>query len=77
MYLSSYRWKQLFELEKQQRDQLESQIKEARERLLEEEGFAVKDWHTQQLRFVHETFGCVIVGLWGRGIYTGQWSVAS
>jgi len=46
----SQRWKQLFELEKQQRDQLESQIKEARERLLEEEAFAMKDWHTQQLR---------------------------
>ena len=44
------RWKQLYDLEKQQRDQLENQIKEARERLLEEETFAVKDWQTQQLR---------------------------
>jgi len=46
----SQRWKQLYDLEKQQRDQLENQIKEARERLLEEETFAVKDWQTQQLR---------------------------
>lgn len=46
----SQRWKQLYDLEKQQREQLENQIKEARERLLEEEAFAVKDWQTQQLR---------------------------
>jgi len=46
----SQRWKQLYELEKQQRDQLESQIVEARERLLEEEQFAAKDWQTAQLR---------------------------
>merc|ERR1719431_2176322 len=46
----SQRWKQLYELEKTQREQLEEQIKEARGRLLEEEGFAMKDWQTQQLR---------------------------
>lgn len=46
----SQRWKQLYDLEKTQREQLEEQIKEARGRLLEEEGFAVKDWQTQQLR---------------------------
>ena len=51
MPLNNFRWKQLYELEKQQRDQLENQIKEARERLLEEESFAVKDWQTQQLRY--------------------------
>jgi len=44
------RWKQLYDLEKQQREQLEVQIGEARERLQDEEQFAIQEWHAQQLR---------------------------
>ena len=49
-YDFAQRWKQLYDLEKQQREQLEVQIGEARERLQEEEQFAIQEWHAQQLR---------------------------
>ena len=49
-YDFAQRWKQLYDLEKQQREQLEVQIGEARERLQDEEQFAIQEWHAQQLR---------------------------